>query len=63
MIDCIQITVFNGMNHAVFKMLLDDVLADLVQFALDGSQLNQHVGTVVIVFDHRLYLVQVADGP
>lgn len=61
MLDGGEVSVFDGMNQAVLQVLLDDVLADLVQLALDGCQLDQHIRTVIIVFDHGSDLAEMTD--
>ena len=56
-----EVAFFDGMDKTVFEVLFDDVLADLVQFAFDSCQLDQYIRAVLVVFDHSLYFVQMAD--
>ena len=62
MFDCREIAILDGMDQTVLEMLLDDILADLVQFAFDRGQLDQDIGTVVIVLDHCLDFAEMTDG-
>ena len=62
MFDCREIAILGGMDQTVLEMLLDAILAELVQFAFDRCQLDQDIGTVVIVLDHCLDFVEMTDG-
>ena len=42
---------FHSLHNAVLQMLLEERLAGVVDFCLDGSQLNQNIRTVLPVFD------------
>ena len=61
MFDFREVAVFDGMDKTMLKVLFDDVLADLVQFAFDRRQLDQNIRTVLVVLDHSLYFIQMAD--
>ena len=63
----IQNGVFIALLHrlydAVAEMLLEDLLACVIQSGANRCQLDQHLGAVLVIFHHALDLLQMADGP
>ena len=46
------------MGNAVRHMLIDDLLAQIAQRGIDRGKLDQHFGTVFVVFDHHFDMFQ-----
>lgn len=53
------VPVLNGVGDAVRDMLVYYFLAQSVQCRAYRRNLNNHIGTVVIVFNHRFYMIKV----
>ena len=57
------VAVLHRVNQAVGDVLVDDHLAEAPHSGIDCGQLNEDVCAVLIIFDHILYLLKMADDP
>lgn len=55
------VAILHRMDQAVGDVLVDDHLAQAPHSGIDCGQLNEDVRAVLIIFDHILYFLKMAD--
>ena len=61
--DRVAVPIFHRMYEAVRDMFVDNHLAETSNSGIDRGELDQNVGTVLIVLDHILHFLQMTDDP
>ena len=59
--DRMAVTILHRMDQAVGDVLVNDHLAETPNGGIDCGQLNEDVRAVLIIFDHILYFLKMAD--
>ena len=62
LLQCLHITILDGVRNAVRHMLLNNLLAETSQSRVNRRELRQDIGTVPIILYHTFDVIQMPDG-